>query len=342
MSILHSEALTQAAAMWDFLEQTRPGAAEMLRQDALTTLREWGDVNVQMVADVVTSDDCSVAGGYRGDTGQPTLIVTQSASLRRRQFTALHEFGHHLQRNSIELLERLDAAPDPDALEEAACDVFAGRVLLPDVVVDPLIDARGPTAGDVMTLYDASQASRAACCVRAAEKLTGPGAVFLLDHDGIVNFSVGQGMAPPARRSDQSATPLVSTALRSGGRARCDTHIAYRNGSTSDRLYGDCAPIDGWIVAVAAVDRAAWRPFAPGRVGTGTRATSRWWVCEYCHGSFDAFGAESCARCTQPRCPAGHCRCTSRVELACTRCWLTKHRSQFSPEATVCRECRGE
>jgi hypothetical protein len=342
MSVLRGEALAQATAVLATLEQARPGAAEPLRQDALIALGAWDDICVQMVADVAISDDCSVAGGYRSDTDPPTLIVARSASPRRRQFTALHELGHHLQRNSIELLTALYAAHDAEVLEEAACDAFAGRVLLPDAVVAPLIGARGPTADEVTALYAASRASRAACCVRAAERLTSTGAVFLLDQNGIVSFAIGRGMPPPARGSDQSSTPLVAAALRVGGRARRDTQIAYRDGSRSERLYGDCAPIDGWMAAVTVLDRAAWQPFAPPRVGTGTWATTHWWICEYCQSSFESFAAERCDRCAQPRCPDGHCRCTSRGDRTCTQCRLAKHRSQFSGGGMVCRDCRGE
>jgi len=329
--------------MLSALEAATPGVAEALRQDALATVDGWGEPAIRMVVDAsTTTDDCSVAGGYRGDTDPPTIIVARSASRRRQQFTALHEIGHHIQRNDIELLRTLHAATDPEELEEASCDAFAGRVLLPDTVVNPLIGPRGPTADDVVTLYSASQASRAACCVRTAEHLTSPGTVFLLNQDGIVDFSIGHGMAPPARGSDQSGTPVVAAALRAKGTSRRDTHIAYRNGSTSDLLYGDCAAIDGWMVAIAVLDRAAWQPFAPPRPHTGTLAPSRWWTCEYCNDDFDSVGSTRCDQCGQPTCPAGHCGCTLHAERTCTECWLTKHRSQFSAAGTVCRECRGE
>jgi hypothetical protein len=79
---------------------------------------------------------------------------------------------------------------------------------------------------------------------------------MLLDYDGVVSFAQpAGGFIPPARGSDQSATPLVSTALRSAGRARTDTFVSYRTGGRSNTVYGDCADADGWLIAVLATDR---------------------------------------------------------------------------------------
>lgn len=49
--------------------------------------------------------------------------------------------------------------------------------------------------------------------MRAAEYLTGGGVVALLDATGTVIFATPRGMLPPARGSDQSATPLIAAAL---------------------------------------------------------------------------------------------------------------------------------
>lgn len=339
MSVLRSDTAEQASRILSALEEQRPGATELLRREPLEKLQGWDGVSVQLVAEVVSDADCSVAGGYRADLDPPTIVVARSASVRRQHFTALHELGHHIQRNNYDLLDALRRSADPDALEEAACDAFAARVLLPEDVIAPAIGVRGPTADDIVTLFHSSHASRAACCVRAAEKLGSPGAIFLVDSDGTVNFAIGHGMAPPAKGTDQSGTPLISRAMRAQGSAQCDTFIRYRDGSTSDRLYGDCAEIDGFLVAVAVLDRPPWRSFAPPRTDTGTRAMPRWWTCEYCQDSFETFTAQRCQRCQQPRCPAGHCACTTRSEQVCTSCWMSKHASQFPPGSRLCQEC---
>jgi hypothetical protein len=169
--------------------------------------------------------------------------------------------------------------------------------------------------------------------------LKAPGAVFLLDHTGPVNFTIGFGLAPPARGSDQSGTALVAAALANSGRARRSTHIAYRTGSTSDRLYGDCAPIDGWMVAVVVRDNAAWEAFAPPRPFTSGQSTPGGCYCEYCGQGFGTFEAPRCDKCGQPRCPDGHCGCTATRERLCAGCFLTKHVTQFDSASSVCRDC---
>jgi Zn-dependent peptidase ImmA (M78 family) len=135
MAVLREEALAQAVATLAELERLKPGVTESLRHDALDTLAGWSDVGVDMVPEV-TSSACSIAGQYVADTDPPTLVVARSASHRRQQFSALHELGHHVQRNSGALLSAASRSRtgDPEALEEAACEVFASRILLPDAL----------------------------------------------------------------------------------------------------------------------------------------------------------------------------------------------------------------
>ena len=159
------DAHAQVAAMLALLEQTRPGVVEQLRVDALTELGSWPDVRVDLVPEVSGAGGCSVTGSYHDEMHPPVLCVAQSASVRRRQFTVLHEFGHHLQNTDIGLAEQL--LQRNDRFEEDVCDLFAARVLLPDSLVAGCFDERTPTAGDVVRLYQASSASRAACVVRA-------------------------------------------------------------------------------------------------------------------------------------------------------------------------------
>lgn len=339
MKVGWSEAINQARAMLAVLERDHPGVLERLREDALAELQGWSDLQVRMVADTSTRPDCTVAGGYRHDTSPPTLLVAGSASRRRQGFTALHELGHVLQRNDFALAASIVDPRGGEALEEVACDAFAGRVLLPDDMVGRYIGSRGPAARDVVALYEASRASRAACCVRACERLTSPGVIMLVDSAGQVSFAARYGMVPPAHGSDQVSTPLIRAALAHGGRTRRDSVISYRDSSTSDELYGDCAPCDGYLIAVLVTDRAAWLPFAPPRPGTARRV-GRFWICETCSEEFRAF-EPVCQRCGTPRCPsAGHCRCTTRTERTCPACNFVKHASQFATPDGVCRDCR--
>ncbi|MFI6298341.1 ImmA/IrrE family metallo-endopeptidase [Nonomuraea sp. NPDC050790] len=283
---------------------------------------------------------CSVAGGYVHSTTPPTLTVTESLSLRRRQFTALHELGHHLQKTDSRLalaVRRQSAAPE--AFEDAACDVFASLVLIPDDTLQPRLDGRSPSAGDVVSLFERTQASRAACSVRIAEQLGTDGIVAVLDSAGTVSFAATHGeVYPPARGWSQADTPLVRAALHRRTNVQVDdTYVQYRSGSTSVRLYGDAAWSGDYLITVAVLDRPGWKSFALPRTGS-SGFVSRQQFCEVCEEQF--FPAENCSKCRTSRCPAGHCACTYAADRQCERCFLTLNPNQFaSPTARVCKEC---
>jgi len=339
VTVTQAEIRRQVQAIASCVEEAHPGALARLGGDALAELASWPEVQVEWVPDADVGDGCSVAGSYRSDSSPPALCIALSASPGRRQFTALHEAGHHIQQNNIELGAALVMAADAEGLEEGACNLFAGQTLLPADVVDRYIGARGPSAAEVAELFAGSQASRAACCVRAAERLRSPGAVVLLDYAGVVSFAQPTGgFIPPARGSDQSGTPLVSAALRRGGHARTETFVRYRTGGRSDTVYGDCADAGGWLVAVLATDRVPWLKFAPPQPWTGSGG-ARWWTCETCGEQFPV--ADRCLTCGQPKCShSGHCGCSLAREKRCTSCFMMKHASQFEAGGTVCRECR--
>lgn len=271
-------------------------------------------------------------------------MVTTSLSQRRRAFTALHEFGHHLQRTDLDLAEQLLDHPAEEELEEAACQVFASRVLLPDALVTPLTPSRGPDASTIAEFYARSNASRAACCVRAAELLTSSGAVVLYRGNGTVDMTASTGLIPPARGSDQSATPLIARALARPGNTveHDDTRILYSTG-TSDLLYGHATWIDGYLAAVLVPDNAGWKAFAPPRPGTSTyTGPSRWATCDQCLREF-TITDDVCARCDTPRCPRRHCACpSSSGERTCPCCHLTLAKARFADfdnPRTPCRDC---
>jgi Zn-dependent peptidase ImmA (M78 family) len=341
MNVLRAEASAQAERMLEVLDQDWPRSRERLQDDALTELGRWQDIQVRTVPDSQADRRCSVAGGYVHTTTPPTLTVTMSLSTRRQCFTALHELGHHLQKNDIDLAVAVRAQrADITDFEDAACDAFAARVLLPDDLLPVLVSGRSPTAADIAGLFERSRASRAACCVRIAERVAGHGVITLLDHSGKVLFAVGRGdIFPPARGSDQSRTPLVCQALQEFTNTRHDcTHILYRNGSTSAALYGDAAWCDDYLVTVAVTDRPGWKAFAPPRPGTGKVISGYQEWCELCEEEFSA--VDRCDRCRQPRCPVGHCGCTAARERMCQQCFLKKPPSQFAtPTTDICTEC---
>lgn len=337
------EAPSQADAMLTVVEQLHPGALVALRKDPLAELRNWPEVQVSLIPEMDGGGRCSVTGSYQDHTRPPTLVVSTSKSHLRRGFTGLHELGHHLQKTDPMLGQRLFTQRDSEAFEEAACDAFAARVLLPEDQIVGRINPRGPTAPDVVEMFQRFQASREACCVRAAEYLTGAGVVVLLDASGTVVFTAPRSTIPPARGSDQSATPLIEAALRTDATVERDqTFVSYRDGSASDMLYGQAAWCDeDYLITVLALDNAAWRPFAPPRPGTGRSRLGSWWTCETCEDEFRVTETP-CERCSEPQCSNSHCGCTvarTQNDRRCDTCFLLLPPPRFEGANSTCRDC---
>lgn len=335
---------TQVDAMLS-VWQARGGSIEALTFDAFTALGQRDDLAVLRVPEFIPRDSqlgCSVAGGYRWDP--PTLVVTESMSRRRQQFTLLHELGHHLQRTDIGLGTTVVEHRDPEVFEDACCDAFAARILLPDALVDVHISDRGPTAQSAVELFNASNASRAAISVRLAGRLTPAGVVAVLDETGTVTFAAARGgIFPPARGSNQTANPLVKAALDEpdGSKVitRDNAQVWYRSGHSSNRLYGQATWAGDRLFLIMVEYGAPWLSFSPPRDGTAERTAERWDDCEHCGRNFEI--KLVCGRCRQPRCPGGHCGCTAKTEMTCVSCFLERHRSQFSPGSGICLECAG-
>ncbi|MFD8814007.1 ImmA/IrrE family metallo-endopeptidase [Streptomyces sp. NPDC059627] len=333
----------QAEVMISAVERLHPGTLEALRADPLAELHRWTDVRVSLEAEADNAGRCSVAGSYQSESDPPTLVVGASRSLRRRGFTGLHELGHHLQQTDVTLGQRLFEWEDSEAFEEAACDAFAARILVPDDQISEDVRRRGPSADDVVTMFRTSQASREACCVRAAQYLAGGGAVVLLDTTGQVLFAASRGMIPPARGSNQSGTPLVSAALRTPATIQRDrTYITYRSGGHSNLLYRQAAWCDEeYLIAVLAEDSVAWRAFTPPRPNAQSSRFGSWWECETCGDSFKVT-EQACEECGEPRCGQAHCGCTtarSRSDRTCERCFMVLAPSRFGGASTTCRDC---
>lgn len=336
----------QARAMAETLDSYLPGIRDQLAEDPFAVLTSRSDLVVQLVPEAETrpaagSPACSVAGVYVHDEVPPVLAVTEVASVGRRAFTVLHEFGHHLQRTEISLMSLLLDQPDEGlTLEDAACDSFAADILLPTDLVDRFINIGGPTGPQIVDLWHASIASRAAVCVRAAQRLASPGHVVLLDFDGAVSFAASLGLPPLARGSHQKTAGTVREACARSGRATGRTRLTYRDGILGEELHAQVVPMDGYLLLVAVTDSAPWDTFSLSSAHPGPLAAMR--ICEHldCGNEFRSF-EHSCSRCRQPACPeCGRCRCEPRVrERTCTGCFQRLPASLFIGSSTRCSEC---
>ncbi len=340
---LDPEVIAQAEAMIVEVEARYPGSRARLAANSIQELESWNEVALRFVSEDSGYDDgvhkCSISGRYLENYEPPELVIAQSGSTRRNHFTALHELGHHLQRTTLTLGEVALRHMSSEEFEDASCDVFASRILISDDITSAAISSRGPDAESVVRLYESSNASRAACCVRAAERFAGFGAIVLLDSRGVVVFPATSGIYPPAFGSSQANTPLVSELLTQRSRnapIERDSNIVYQNGSTSSTLYGQAMWWDGYIVVILVEDHPAWRNFAPPRPGTGRYATT-WEGCEIC---FEDFPVEDrCPVCGKPFCPERHCGCTLARERTCRSCGLVWGIARFSAGSNTCNDC---
>jgi len=336
-----------AAAQAEAMKAVWVGRGESipaLTLDAFRVLDTHPDLAVLRVPELVPSDaqsGCSVAGGYRAKP--PTLIVAESMSKRRQQFTLLHELGHHLQRTELELGRNVMSKPDRAGFEDASCDAFAASVLLPDDMVEHAsIDYGGPTAQTAVDLFETSNASRAAIAVRLMGALKAAGAVVVLNEVGVVTFAAARGSVyPPARGSNQIKNPLIGAALDdidvTKVWTRDDAQIWYQSGHSSIQLYGQAAWVGDRLVVVMVEEAAPWRTFSPPRDFTAMRAPSKWDDCDTCGKNFEV--KITCFVCNQAKCPMAHCGCSKAMEKTCDACFMVKHVSQFEPGLKTCKEC---
>lgn len=330
----------QALAMLDVVDAVAPGRAEDLAQDPVGLLSSLPEVAVRSVSQSEADAGCSVAGAYLEHEQPPVLAVAASLSPGRRGFTALHEYGHHLQRTVGTLADRLFEHPDQGlALEDAACDAFAAMVLLSDELVAQHIGVRGPEADDVVNLWRASTASRSAACVRAADTLPAPGHVLLVDPAGSLVFAASHGLPPLRRGSHQGDVQVIRQALSSPRRrAGGKTRLAYRDGILGQELYAQAADMGGYLVVVALTDRVPWEKFTLSSRDAGP--AGRAWVCEQCGHEFTSF-KPGCSTCKAPYCPeCSRCGCPSRAaERQCEKCFLTLPLAMFDEDSKRCKEC---
>ena len=192
----------------------------------LVALEDLGYV-VQLRPESGIVGGCTVSGSYQPGP-PPTITIVESRSQGRLYFTGLHELGHRLVAADDPLQDAFAEQPDKDKkLEEDVCDAVAGELLLPDEIVDRYIGARGPTANAAISLFHDQKASREACCVRAAQRIAGPGHVMLLK-DGIARFTATANTLYRVRRGTPQLDGDDTAAWATGGRGEGRVTYAQR------------------------------------------------------------------------------------------------------------------
>jgi hypothetical protein len=327
----------RVARMLDTVHSKDPHVLDRLRLDAIGEMQRWKSISITRLSTAPDST-CNIAGIYVAEANPPQIGILDSVSRRRASFTALHEFGHHLQ-TSDELVNQLGSQPDRGrALEEMTSDLFAARVLIPDNLINQHLGSGTPTAQQVVGMYEDGTASRAAVCVAAVQRLRSPGHVILLDTDGIVDFSASHIEFPLRRGVAQTdAAVMKAFANRSFQIASARSRFAYRNGAKGPELYAQAAEMHGYTVIVAVSDGAPWE-----RMSLSSReevVVGGWHTCPQCGHDFRSW--DRCESCLVPKCPeCGRCNCPSLLrERECTNCHLVKGTHLFPKDGELCEDC---
>lgn len=280
---------------------------------------------------------CSVDGLFHPNP--PRIVVARSIPTREA-FSLLHEFAHYLGRNSLVVMEALhQLSPRRQrALEEDVCDAFAAEILLPTERVDAVLDGGEVSAEVLRALAAEGRASRAACCVRLAQKLDGDSYVVLADLDGSLRFCAAGGDAyRVARTAEQPRESALTRAARSG-RAQETDRLTHRSGGKTPTMYVDACADSEYVYAIYQARKPSWAVVPiPDHQRKALRPEV---ICAHCGTEFTAF-EEPCERCETPACTSCQrcgCQPTSTLRI-CQGCWLQKPLAEFPAEEPYCQEC---
>jgi len=301
-AILHRKAKIEGQTLVEELGDTAAFAA-----DPEATIRNLG---IRIVDRDVSGGECPIAATY--DSGPPpTISVTPTASRGRRHFSILHEYGHHISSGSwrtMQLLADQHDRQDANYLQETICDIVAAGLLLP-APLTAQIDRKGPSAADVVTLFEASQASREACCVKASQLMASPGYVMLADLDGTARFTAASRTVYRVRRDTVQPADGAIGGAASAGHYRGTGHVRFATGNLSPDHYVDAQRSGDYVFAVFYSESPPWE-----KLSLGAPDRDSWSVdeleCEHCE--FVGITREPhCGLCGQRRCPnCGRCGLT--------------------------------
>ena len=304
-----------------------------LAEDPLSVIPELYGLKLKLVPE---TDDCPLHGTYFA--GTRSMTVAKTASRGRVRFSALHELGHHLIDVAGMRLD-LEDFEEPGQVEEAVCDEFAAAILLPDEMVDEHIPETGPTAADVIALWEASHASRAAACVAASRRLLSPGYVMLCNLGATALFTAAHRTRFGVRAdTPQGPDSIPAKAARNGSTYRGEGVLTFPSGSQSPTVQGDAAVSGDYVFCVFITTKAPWKKLNLIAEKKAKRAPK---PCPRCEEPFVHWDNMICKRCGEHRCPhCGDCGCPNVApeEATCQNCFLTKSARLIVDG--VCTDCR--
>lgn len=273
------------------------------------------------------------------------VILYRKTGNRRENFTVAHELGHWLVDQVDAIYDWLADQLEPMKMLETVCDRIAAQLLLPGAAVADVVGRNPVSASHVTELIDATHASGPACTIALAARLTGLGAVVIIDQfTGQVQYASVQPdpeqgwpkVYPWPGQPVPAGHPLAS--LRQGGTLTLKTFWETPWGARAD-FYVDAVTISRRVVAVfSATD--VWGAErlhldAPREFDRRLELTVN------CCGQTRTVRGYPCATCGEPDCPScQRCRCDRRAqsEVTCPKCNLA-YQAHLVVDG-LCVECR--
>lgn len=274
------------------------------------------------------------------------VLYAPSAHSRRENFTLVHELAHKLVEDDTDALDWIADTGKPGQELERLCDRIAAELLLPDLLVEQVLDGHPPAAAHLGSLYAASAASEAVCAIALAGRLRSQGAVLIMDigTQAITYASIASPLDdgwPLAYPWPRQEIPAHHRLLRLGpnNNAREKSWWQMPWGakqpyyldavSGARRVHAVLSVYDLWEISRFHPDKSETAPERPTQhvdCICGYSGTVRGYPCDVC-------GQLYCPACKECDCPR-----RDAAQLICQSCWLA------APAADVvngrCGVCR--
>ena len=327
------------------VEYVAPYIDDLAREDPAAAVELYFEpVKVRSLpAAELSAGECSIDGFYEThvDPSRPWILYADDVNPARARFTILHELGHHLLATAAsELLDDLDviggSADGAIKAEESVCHGFAGRVLIPQHVVERTLEPAALRTDQIVALKEASNASWEAVVVRAAEAATSKAVVLLIRAQGEVAFAATSSRIGSRRWPRGSAAradgPLARSLDIDRQRAIKDTfrwNLPY-----AEQLYCDTVRIHDGLALAVLTDRPSDRRFDILEDIEPAWKDKE----EFCPRCGEERNVGWCELCSGRRCwSCGACGCDQPIQHPlCPRCFL---RNAFNPGSSICCDC---
>jgi hypothetical protein len=314
---------------------------QALRDDTFDAIADVEPGVTVHVVSQLANDSCEVEGMYHEPTGR--IYVQEAGSARRTRFTALHELGHRRARKTLETARHLAGLPTARSrqFEEKVADAFAAGILIPDHVVDRILDGKQPTARHAAGLFDDPEVggSREACCVKLAQNMSGNGYVLLAQGDMILFCAIVGTALRVARGTAQGGQHLIVSAANHGSSTSDHVTLTHRSGAGTPSYAGQAVAAGDYVFAVLTdATNLPWGGWRPPDTSTGDapeifcescdEITEAWDRCENSH---RVCGVCGWCECSKPRAKA--------PTMVCDICFVIKPLGLFDGDSNTCRDC---